>query len=332
MGTQKITRLPILGLVSDIYFIQRKLMYFMRIFTIFGVLISLISCSASYEELMNSNFNPESEFSKHLLIAYKEKAEFEAKAMHDWNSAKLYSEKALKAAKGDKIFPEQISYWKIPLNKSMENLRENRLGLIKAYNDLMVVYNDALILDPFNLAKGISSLDCWSEQQEENWQTWDIEKCRNDYLNAMHALYNAIAENRNKNMGKINSNLNKKKDSTSIISQTSNRDMMQIIYFDFDKSKLSNISINEVKDFVKKNKNIIKNYIITGHTDTKGSVEYNLLLSIERANVIKKILLDMGIDAGDIKIFGKGEMDLRIKTDDEIAHPVNRRAEISLLN
>ena len=34
------------------------------------------------------------------MEAYKIKADFEAKEMHDWNSAKLYSEKALAAGAG----------------------------------------------------------------------------------------------------------------------------------------------------------------------------------------------------------------------------------------
>jgi len=33
-----------------------------------------------------------------------------------------------------------------------------------------------------------------------------------------------------------------------------------------------------------------------------------------------------------IKILGKGEIDLNIKTNDEVPHPANRRAEISPLN
>ena len=40
--------------------------------------------------------------------------------MHDWNSAKLYSEKALKSQVTDEIYPEEISYWKIPDNKVKE--------------------------------------------------------------------------------------------------------------------------------------------------------------------------------------------------------------------
>ena len=47
---------------------------------------------------------------------------------------------------------------------------------------------------------------------------------------------------------------------------------------------------------------------------------------------MKLILIKSGINSKDIKIFGKGESDLNVMTDDEVAHPANRRAEISPLN
>ena len=306
-------------------------MTFIRIISIFIAISLLISCSASYEELIKSNYKPEDEISKHLLIAYKTMAEFEAKEMHDWNSAKLYSEKAIKAAKGYKILPQHISYWKIPSNK-IENNSEIRLELIKAYNNLMIIYDDALLLDPFNLAKAISSLDCWSEQQEENWQTWDITKCRDDYLHAMHSLYNATAESKKGNIKKDNSNLNKDNDSAVVVTEDVKKNILHVIYFDFDKSNLTDISINKIRNFIKTNNDKISNYIVVGHTDTKGTKEYNQILSKERAKSVKSILLNLGINSNKIKILGKGESDLRVKTEDEFAHPANRRAEISLLN
>ena len=305
-----------------IFFID-YLVNFIRIILIFIGLISLFSCSASYDKLTKTDFNPKSEISKHLLTAYKEKAEFEAIEMHDWNSAKLYSEKALDSAKGKKILPQKISYWKIPADKRFE--------IIKGHNNLMSVYESALSLDPYNLAKAISSLDCWSEQQEENWQTWDINRCRDDFLNAMHTLYDALSEKQKKEEQKTISNPKKVNNSSTVVTQDSNEKILQIIYFDFDKSNLSNVSINKIHNFIKKNKDNINDYIIVGHTDTKGTKVYNQLLSNERAKAVKSILIELGINSKKIKIIGKGEEDLRIKTEDEISHPANRRAEISPL-
>jgi len=293
-------------------------------------LLFLFSCSASYEKLSKESFNPPTSLSKHLMEAYKTKADFEAQEMHDWNSAKLYAEKALGAADGKDILPEKISYWVIPADKQSE--------LNKAYNNLMTVYKEALLLDPFNLAKAISSLDCWAEQQEENWQTWDIDQCRNDFLSAMHEIFGSLEKEEGiSTKQKINNEISKlddsvSDDSVSIVTKNSENKILQIIYFDFDKSKLSDVSIEEIKNFINTNKKTIKKFIVVGHTDTMGTKKYNKVLSLERAEAVQKILIKLGIEKNNIHILGKGEDNLRVQTADEVKHPANRRAEISPLN
>ena len=84
-----------------------------KLIILLSILVFSIACSSSYKQLSNNSFSTPDEFSKHLLNEYKNKADFEAKEMHDWNSAKLYSEKALLAVNGIKVKPEKIEYWKI---------------------------------------------------------------------------------------------------------------------------------------------------------------------------------------------------------------------------
>ena len=303
-----------------------------KIFILFFALIFSYSCSSSYEFLSNNSFNPPDDFSKYLLNEYQNKADFEAIKMHDWNSAKLYSEKALKAANGTKLEPEIISYWKIP--------KQHLSELEKGYHNLMQVYETAIKISPYNLAIAISSLDCWAEQQEENWQTWDIEDCKSNYLKAMHNIYNIISDTKTKNTSLIDNDEPKKNiatnnlsnDSVAVVTKDKNEKVKQIIYFDFDKSILTNISLEEIKNFLTKHKSKIAKYLIVGHTDTKGTNEYNLKLSLNRATTVQNILIKSGINKNDIKIIAKGEKELAVKTQDEIAHPANRRAEISTIN
>ena len=122
------------------------------------------------------------------------------------------------------------------------------------------------------------------------------------------------------------------KNQVAIVTQSENKELMQIIYFDFDDFKLSEISLNTLKNFINKNKKDLSNYIVFGHTDTKGSSEYNLKLSLKRAEAVKQILLNIGIDEKNISILGKGESDLAVKTPDNTKHPANRRAEVKILN
>ena len=295
-----------------------------KILLILGLLFSF-SCSSSYDRLSNIKSEPFNEFSKHLFNEYKKKANFEANQMHDWDSAKLYSDKALQAINNNKIYPEEINSWKISNNISFK--------LNKSFNNLMAIYEKALIIDPYNLAKAISSLDCWSEQLEENWQTWDIIKCRDDYLDAMHTIYlNLKKEEQRKIENKINKNEVTKKNKSSIITKDKNKKIIHIVYFDFDHAILSSVNIKEINNFIKLNKEDIENFIIVGHTDTVGTKEYNQELSLKRSEAVKTILIKNGIQNKNIKIFGKGENDLSIKTEDEIPHPANRRAEIRPLN
>tara|TARA_B100000927_G_scaffold279208_1_gene262625 strand:- start:408 stop:1229 length:822 start_codon:yes stop_codon:yes gene_type:complete len=265
-------------------------------------------------------------FQEYLLNEYKLKATFEAEEMHDWNSAKLYSEKALKSLETDKIYPEEVSYWKLP----DENVEEITI----AYDNLMSIYNDAKVKDPMNLAKAISSLDCWSEQQEENWQTWDINSCKEDFLKTMHNIYEKIASEEKKidNNDQISKLENTTSDDVTIVTKNKTNEVMQIIYFDFDKFNLSNVSKNKIKSFIINNGSQINEYLVIGHTDTKGSKNYNLSLSIKRAEVVKEILIDYGIKSSSIKILGRGEETLAIQTPDDTKQPANRRVEIKKTN
>ena len=97
-------------------------------------------------------------------------------------------------------------------------------------------------------------------------------------------------------------------------------------------AKLSDVSLEEIKNFINTNKKTIKKFIVVGHTDTMGTKKYNKVLSLERAEAVQKVLTELGIEKNNIHILGKGEDNLRVQTADEVKHPANRRAEISPLN
>ncbi len=302
-------------------------MKFKNLIPIISILIFLTGCSASYKELSNMEVNKPTNFQEHILYEYKKRAAFEAEEMHDWNSAKLFSEKALKSLETDEIYPEEISYWKLP----EANINEIRI----AYDNLMTIYKDAKKIDPFNLAKAISSLDCWSEQQEENWQTWDINSCKNDFLNAIHNIYEKISSQDNAqetSNNKDNNLKNETNDEVTIVTRNENKELMQIIYFDFDQFNLSEVSKEKIKKFLNNYGSVIDEYLVVGHTDTKGTKKYNLSLSIKRAEVVKEILISYGIKQSSIKILGKGEESLAVNTPDDTKQPANRRVEIKKTN
>ena len=290
-------------------------------------LFFLMACSAAYDQVKEMDIKNPNTFQQHLLNNYKINASFEAEKMHDWNSAKFYSEKALRALDGENIYPEEITYWKLPTKIAKD--------ISSSYNNLLSIYDEAIIKNPKSLAKAISSLDCWAEQEEEKWQTWDIDKCKNDFHTAMHDIYSLLTkEDEQEEVPEVIEQEREDDDTPQVVIVTENqeKDVMQIIYFDFDNSKLSDVSKNTLFDFLDKNKNQLSRYIIFGHTDTKGANKYNMELSIKRAKSVKQALLDHGIIPDAISILGKGENELAIDTPDDTKHPANRRAEVKILN
>ncbi len=69
---------------------------------------------------------------------------------------------------------------------------------------------------------------------------------------------------------------------------------------------------------------------IIGHTDTKGSQQTNLKLSMKRAQDIKKWILSREVDVNNLKVEAYGENDLLVPTADETSEPRNRCVELMI--
>ncbi len=67
---------------------------------------------------------------------------------------------------------------------------------------------------------------------------------------------------------------------------------------------------------------------IIGHTDTAGDAEKNRKLGLRRAENVKMLLVDQGVDADQIEPTSHGEKDLLVLTPDNVAKPENRRVEV----
>lgn len=81
-----------------------------------------------------------------------------------------------------------------------------------------------------------------------------------------------------------------------------------VILFDYDRSTLPNECLDKldiVVDFMKKNKNFY--FEISGHSDSKGTEEYNNKLSLARADAVKRYMTKKGISAERLTTIGKGE-------------------------
>tara|TARA_B100000749_G_scaffold280899_1_gene280981 strand:+ start:55244 stop:55891 length:648 start_codon:yes stop_codon:yes gene_type:complete len=75
----------------------------------------------------------------------------------------------------------------------------------------------------------------------------------------------------------------------------------------------------------------INKIVVTGHTDSRGSDEYNLNLSLDRAEAIKSILVtDLPIDEKRVESIGEGEFQPIAENDTDEGRQRNRRVEIDI--
>jgi outer membrane protein OmpA-like peptidoglycan-associated protein len=74
----------------------------------------------------------------------------------------------------------------------------------------------------------------------------------------------------------------------------------------------------------------IPEVLVVGHTDTMGTPRANIDLGLTRANTVRNLLVQVGVDPELIEVRSHGESDLLVKTPDETPEARNRRVEISV--
>ncbi|MFL9835937.1 OmpA family protein [Flavobacterium sp. ST-75] len=102
------------------------------------------------------------------------------------------------------------------------------------------------------------------------------------------------------------------------------------VYFDFnsDKPNAQSVSgMNFLIKYLKQNPSVSAD--VVGYADEIGNSDYNKQLSQRRAENVKKILVDAGIDAGRLNIVGNGE-DTSVNKDSKYARQVVRRVTFIL--
>lgn len=104
------------------------------------------------------------------------------------------------------------------------------------------------------------------------------------------------------------------------------------IYFDFDKTTLKSESyaeLNKVVDFLKRNASV--EIEIAGHTDSKGSDDYNINLSQGRSQSVVDYIISQGIEDYRLTARGYGEGKPVDTNDTDLGRATNRRVEFTVL-
>ena len=106
----------------------------------------------------------------------------------------------------------------------------------------------------------------------------------------------------------------------------------QTIYFDYDKDEIradQQAALDAKVPILTLNSNM--RIRIAGHTDNRGSDEYNLALGQRRAATAKRYLIARGIADSRIDVVSFGEERPAMQGDNEDAWAKNRRAEFEII-
>jgi outer membrane protein OmpA-like peptidoglycan-associated protein len=103
------------------------------------------------------------------------------------------------------------------------------------------------------------------------------------------------------------------------------------ILFDYDSFALRSTSRDTLDDLAANFTQYPDNQIIVeGHTDSSGSDAYNQRLSEQRASAVADYLIERGVRAGAITVYGYGEMRPKASNDTAEGRQLNRRVEINI--
>ncbi|MFH1714652.1 MAG: peptidoglycan-associated lipoprotein Pal [Elusimicrobiota bacterium] len=103
---------------------------------------------------------------------------------------------------------------------------------------------------------------------------------------------------------------------------------LNTIYFEYDQASLSdsarNILGNNADWLKENNKGVV---LVEGHTDERGTTEYNLALGQKRATAVRNYLIYLGIEADRIATISYGEEKPALSGFGESVWVKNRRVE-----
>jgi len=116
---------------------------------------------------------------------------------------------------------------------------------------------------------------------------------------------------------------------SNVLAASPKKPMKYMLYFKPKSKELTEESQNILPKIMK----TIEEYSpcmvdVIGHTDTTGSSEINIRVSLKRAKYIESILKEKGVKVVSLTAKGYGEEDLQVQTADNIAEAKNRNVEI----
>jgi OOP family OmpA-OmpF porin len=288
----------------------------------------LAACSTTHVPQMNETDLSGNDFNHELAQNYKKFANFEAYDMYDWSDAVVYADKSMASAKGNPPMPDDMSSRNIDGENHVVELKAARVRLMQAFA------SGAKQKAPASAATAQANFDCWVEQQEEGWQVEHIAACKGEFWQAMLATEKTMEPVPVAMAPKADPKPEPKRVAQTVEPVTDEMDNMRqypyLVFFDWDKSNLLESATDVLEQVVRRAKETGNGIHLVGHADTSGGSAYNMKLSQNRTEVVKRHLIAHGIPEGSITTRWVGESEPLVSTPDGVREPQNRWVGVDL--
>lgn len=284
-------------------------MKFLKLFGVLGTLSLLMGCASNIDQMAVVQATNGSAFTRALTEEYRVFVAHEKDPDYDWPWADYFALKGLSASRGELVLPDEVT-----------DVSEDRApSLVNARGRLMAALDGgARESNPEVAAEAQVAFDCWLHEAQEvdGWLAdgalpeSHITGCRDKFEAAM-------------------ANLAPKAE----VVMPAAEPHTYVVLFDFDKSNIredARAVIDQVLADAAAQGIGSVNISATGHADRSGSVEYNIALSMRRADAVREALIAGGVSADAITVAGRGESENAVPTEDGVKEQANRRVEIIL--
>jgi outer membrane protein OmpA-like peptidoglycan-associated protein len=233
-------------------------------------------------------------FTQGLRAGYIDLADAEANNEIFASNYDHFIRKAVGSAQGQAVMPDLISL------RSLNAAQVDELGAARAR--LMAgLDGNGRLKAPQAAARAQTFFDCWLENEGEG-DVAGAADCKAGFEAAMAEVEQALASD----LGNV-----------------------YLVFFAWDRAEITPVAatiLDQVaNDFAEGEAPLL---VLSGHTDTTGTAEYNMGLSERRARAVAAELVARGVPETALEITWFGETNLRVPTADEVREPQNRRVEI----
>lgn len=231
-----------------------------------------------------------SAFDKALTEEYRRLALFESKQMYDWPDARTFARKGLAAAAGKRPLPERAADWDLAYGRQRLDDARKRLSALMA--------RGAAETHPRQAAKAQAAYDCWMEQLEEGWQMDHIAACHDAFQTAVLRLERKLSDPYR----------------------------ISFAFNDYQLNSADQAIVRQLgQEAMRRDAPVAS---VVGYADRSGRPEYNMALSLKRADAVRDQLIAAGLPGDRIAVSAYGEDRPLLATADSVPAGLNRRVEV----